>query len=237
MNPYRLTIALVALVAIGASSVFALEVPSSATLYEPIVVKHESGTEVQILPWGTQLPQFLDAKFVKRFEDHTIFCAPAGAYLVSGDGELKIVIIQDAAPPVPPPGPNPGPTPPDPGPTPPQPPPEPDNSIPSDRFDDLARRVDKSADDANLQVDKRKNLAREFLSVHNDMVEFKIKRVTDAADRIKQAETSAGILSDNSWKPTRDIYVQDGVGRSPMSWGEVLDWYKAVGVGLNGGPF
>ena len=96
---------------------FSIEVPQKVNLYEPVVIQHNEGSKVQILPWGTPTPQFLDESLIKRFKDHTVFGAPAGAYLVSGDGELAIVIIEGKntppTPPTPNPTPNPNPNPPD----------------------------------------------------------------------------------------------------------------------------
>lgn len=79
--------------------VIALDVPSVAKVYEPILIKHNAGAKVQVLPWGTPVPQFLDEKHLVRFDDHTVFCAPVGSYLVSGDGQLAIVLIQNGTDP------------------------------------------------------------------------------------------------------------------------------------------
>lgn len=98
-----------------------LDVQPKAKLYEPIVVTHDSGVQIQVLPWGTALPEFLDERFVRRFDTHTVWGGPPGAYLVTGMGDLKIVLIEGTAP-TPTPGPTPTPTPgptPVPGPTPP----------------------------------------------------------------------------------------------------------------------
>lgn len=114
-----------------------LQLPDKVQVYEPVVVEHEAGMRVQVLPWGTAVPSFLDERYVKRFDTHTVFAAPPGAYLVAVRGELAIVIIEGAGP-TPPPGPTPpGPQPP--GPTPPTPPPGPSPDVPSDEFNNVGR--------------------------------------------------------------------------------------------------
>lgn len=118
-----------------------LQLPDKVQIYEPIVVQHESGMRVQVLPWGTSVPSFLDERYVKRFDTHTVFAAPPGAYLVAVRGELAIVIIEGAGP-TPPPGPTPpGPTPPGPQPPGPTPPPGPQPDVPADEFNNVGRFV------------------------------------------------------------------------------------------------
>ena len=121
-----------------------LKLPDRVGAYEPIVVEHEAGARVQVLPWGTSVPSFLDEKHIKRFADHTVFAAPPGAYLVAAKGELAIVIIEGSAPVPPGPGPQPpGPNPPGPGPTPPTPPgPQPD--VPTDEFNNIGQLANKT---------------------------------------------------------------------------------------------
>ena len=113
--------------------IFGLDVPSEVKEYEPVLVKHEAGTKIQVLPWGTPVPQFLDEKNLVRFDDHTVFCAPPGSYLVSGDGTLAILIIKRGN----------NPNPPDvPDPNNPDVPPSPQNDcskIPEDRFNNIGK--------------------------------------------------------------------------------------------------
>lgn len=113
--------------------IFGLDVPSEVKEYEPVLVKHEAGTKIQVLPWGTPVPQFLDEKNLARFDDHTVFCAPPGSYLVSGDGTLAILIIKRGN----------NPNPPDvPDPDDPDVPPSPQNDcskIPEDRFNNIGK--------------------------------------------------------------------------------------------------
>lgn len=116
-----------------------LQLPGKVQIYEPVVIEHDAGMRVQVLPWGTAVPSFLDERYVKRFDTHTVFAAPPGAYLVAVRGELAIVIIEGAGP-TPPPGPQPpGPQPP--GPTPPTPPPGPQPDVPADEFANVGRFV------------------------------------------------------------------------------------------------
>lgn len=118
--------------ALFAAPSYGLDVPSIVKQYEPVVIKHESGTEVQILPWGTPIPAFVDESFVKRFDGLTVFGGPPGSYLVSGDGKLAIVVIQQDSPlPIPP-----GPGPPNPGPT---PPPRSCENVPADKFNNVGK--------------------------------------------------------------------------------------------------
>lgn len=119
---------------------FCIDVPPKVSLYEPVVITHTEGAKIQILPWGTATPQFLDESRIKRFKDHTVFGAPAGAYLVSGDGQIAIVIIEGVGPK--PPGPlppDPNPPGPDPGPNPPQPDGRDCSKVPEDRFGNIGK--------------------------------------------------------------------------------------------------
>lgn len=116
----------------------ALDAPAEVKIYEPVLVTHESGTKVQILPWGTAVPSYLDERHIIRSEAQTVFAAPPGAYLVVGDGALAIVLVQGGGPAPPGPNPGPGPTPP-PGPGPdPDPAPSPDE-VPGDDFGNVGR--------------------------------------------------------------------------------------------------
>ena len=123
-------------VLILASGASALDVPSVVQVYEPVLINHEPGTKVQVLPWGLAVPEYLDERHIVRFEKATVFSARPGAYLVVGDGQLAIVVIRDASPPGPSPPNPPGPQPPaPPGPN----PPSPDDTVPPDRFKDIGR--------------------------------------------------------------------------------------------------
>lgn len=120
-----------AVLLLSGSLAAALDVPSLVKDREPVVVGHEPGEQVQIVPWGKKEPGFHDETYIKRFEDHTIFAGRPGTYLVAGDGELAWVIIGGD------PGPEPGP-----GPEP-EPDPEPDDKdcsdVPEDDYDNVGR--------------------------------------------------------------------------------------------------
>jgi len=210
------------------SAVFAIDVQSTANPYEPIVVQHETGTKIQILPWGTKVPEFLDQKHIKIFESHTVFCAPPGSYLVSGDGDLKIVIIQGKTP-----------TPPDDEDEEedetPDPDPEPTPNVPTDRFDNLGQRIDAKANELNVQRDTRTRLSLCFRETALALEKREILLVQDAANKILECELELGIKEGETWKQVRAIYVKDGTERSPMSIETVVAWYRAVAAGLSGG--
>lgn len=103
------------------SPTLALDVPPLVRDLEPIVVKHEEGSEVKIVPWGAPVPGFIDETFVKRFADHTVIGGPTGTYLIAGDGDLAWVVRSPSDGPQPDPDPKPDPDPPD--------PPEPEPSV------------------------------------------------------------------------------------------------------------
>lgn len=220
---------MLSLVSLSPLAAQGLEVQPSAKMFEPIVVTHETGTTIQILPWGTVLPKFLDEKNIKRFEDHTVWCAPPGAYLVNGGGDLKIVIIEGNVPTPP----EPGPLPPGPNPPPPPPGPGPSPKVPEDRFDNLGRRIDEAAAKANVQVDKRFALAEKFFEVSKKMKSMEYKTIGEASSFLEKAEDSLGVKT-GGWVEVRKVYVQDGIKRSPMSWEDATDWYSVVAVGLKG---
>lgn len=150
-------LAILAVLAFAQCQCVALDVPQLVKQYEPVVIKHESGSEVQILPWGTPLPAFVDESFVKRFDGLTIFGGPPGSYLVSGDGKLAIVVIQPDGPLPIPPGPEPAPGP---GPTPP-----PDtscDSVPTDAFNNVGKLACRLSNKISQQErDKYRGLVRQ----------------------------------------------------------------------------
>lgn len=135
---------------------FCIEVPQKVNLYEPVVIKHNEGSKVQVLPWGTPTPQFLDESLIKRFKDHTVFGAPAGAYLVSGDGELAIVIIEGKTPIPVPPNPNPPNPEPNPNPTPPEV--RDCSSVPTDRFGNIGKLACQSLSVVSQEDNQRYRL-------------------------------------------------------------------------------
>lgn len=113
------------------------------------------------------------------------------------------------------------------------PPTPPDPQLPADQFDDLARRIDAIAKEKGVGTEVRKKLAAEFFEVSRLLSSGEILRISDAAKRIEDAES--GVDWDAGSKAMRNVYVADGMERTPMGLEEAAEWYNVVGLGLNGG--
>lgn len=177
--------------------VIALEVPSVAKVYEPILIKHNAGTKVQVLPWGTPVPQFLDEKHLVRFDDHTVFCAPVGSYLVSGDGQLAIVLIQNGIDPD-----NPDP----PKPDDPDVPPSPSNDcskVPEDSFNNIGKLACRSLKEVPEEVRKR--------------TQAKVKNTYLETAKLLD-DPSSGVLTLNDAMDTLTRFTSEALGSDKSKW-------------------
>lgn len=185
----------------------ALDVPSLVKDREPVVVKHEPGTQIQIVPWGLTTPGFHDETFIKRFEDHTVFGARPGIYLVAGDGVLAWVVIgDDPSPPVP----GPDPVPPGPGPAPgPDPEPATDcDNVPEDAYGNLGKATCQALKNV-VEADKplKDSIRTVYLDVAakmNNPGESGLRSLNDGINYLRQ-EMGKVVRSGTSW----DVWAKD----------------------------
>lgn len=111
-------------------------------------------------------------------------------------------------------------------------PPEPDDSIPADKFDNLGRRIDASADAANLQLDLRKRHAEIYATVANQMERRELVRSSDAKFYVQNE--LAKLTRGPEWNATFAIITESAGSLSPMAWADLILWYRAVAAGLSG---
>lgn len=124
------------------------------------------------------------------------------------------------------------PSPPEPEPEP-NPQPDPDDSeVPEDQFENLGRRIDASADSANLQVDLRNRHAEIYAAAASKMETREFVRTSDVKSYV-QAELGK-LRRGPEWEQTLGMIAESAVRLSPLSWADTILWYKAVAAGLEG---
>lgn len=208
----------VALILGSITAAFAVEVPERAKEHQPILAKHQCDTKIQIVPWGTPLPTFLDEAHIHRFADHTVFAGPPGAYMVMGDGQIAFVIVEAVKPPEPPK--------PDPDtPTPPGPSPD----VPADPFDNLGQRVATWA----AGLEGRGSAAAVYRAAAKSLRENPSKTIDDTgADVVKGLNEAINYAS---YATLRAHINADLQARWPLSRGLMADYYDAIAAGLEAG--
>lgn len=107
-------------------------------------------------------------------------------------------------------------------------------TVPTDLFQNLGRRIDKAATESNLQYDKRVAVAEVFYKTASKMMEpGGFVKSSEARDYVSKELSNLNL--DSSWDSVKKLYTDDGIARTPMSWEELYNWYKAVGNGFKGG--
>lgn len=206
--------------------------------YEPVEIKCSAPENAQIL-WEIDALSGQKKYSLVQYDTVQAFWGEPGRYEV----EATVIVVDFDTkqfnvnrykarfeivgnhPPTPPPGPD-NPDPPGPGPS-----PSPD--VPSDQFDNLARRIDAEADKIGLQYDKRLAVSNIYQAASQKMGEpGGFVTVSEARYWIDTQLGSQGL--DSSWSSVRQLVSDDAKNRTNLSWEEVKLYYQAIATGYKG---